>query len=231
MITSTRSVRRRLAPVLVAGVLLAACGTDDDTTTESPATATDDDMSESESSDDMSETEMASESEMSSEDHEGSDAPMSESEEDDTEAAAASNAPPVTATLADGSTVTLADYAGEQVFVETFATWCSNCRRQLNDTAVAAASAGDAATFLALSVETNLDPAALESYAAENGFDDITFGVLDDASLATLADTFGNAVLVPPSTPKFTVAADGNVSDLTTGFESADEILAQVDGA
>ncbi len=208
------SLRRRLAPVLVAGLLLAACGTDDaDTGSDAPSDsemASDDAMS-----DGMSEG-------MSEGDHE-----MTEGET--TSEAAGSAAPDVTATMADGSTITLADYAGEQLFVETFATWCSNCRRQLGDTTAAAVQAGDDATFLVLSVETNLDPADLDGYAAENGFEGVTFAVLDDTSLATLSETFGNAVLVPPSTPKFTVAPDGTVGELVTGFESADEILAQLD--
>lgn len=234
MTSSTSRLRRHLAPVLVAGVLLAACGTEDGAGAESTAPATDETTPDEAMSEGMTEgntmseenmsEENMSEGEMMSEDHEATSEGAVETE------ASGSAAPDVTATLADGSTITLADYAGEQVFVETFATWCSNCRRQLGDTAAAAAAAGDTAEFLALSVETNLDPAELDAYAAENGFTDVTFAVLDDASLATLADTFGNAVLVPPSTPKFTVAADGTVGELATGFESVDEILAQVGG-
>lgn len=243
---TTTTIRGRVTPllasVLAAGLVLAACGGDDTgtesstsgvTATESspdPATSSADGadgMSEAGMSESMSES--MSEHDMTegmSEDHAMATA---------TEGAASSEAvdsaaPDVTATLADGTTITLADYAGEQLFVETFATWCSNCRRQLGDTTTAAGEAGDDATFLALSIETDLDPAALTGYAEENGFTDITFGVLDADSLVTLNDTFGNAVLVPPSTPKFVVAPDGSVSDLTTGFESVDEILAQVGG-
>lgn len=219
--TTPTSLRRRLAPVLVAGLLLAACGTDD-ADSGSEAAASDTEMA---SDDAMSEGMSESMSDgMSEGDHEMSEGEM-ESE------AAGSQAPDITATMADGSTITLADYAGEQVFVETFATWCSNCRRQLGDTTAAAVQAGDDATFLALSVESNLDPAELDDYAAENGFEGVTFAVLDDASLATLSQTFGNAVLVPPSTPKFTVAPDGTVGELVTGFESADEILGQLDAS
>jgi thiol-disulfide isomerase/thioredoxin len=135
----------------------------------------------------------------------------------------------IAGTAPDGSAFSLADYAGQQVFVETFATWCSNCSRQLGDTQQAATQAGDGAVFLALSVETDLDPAALTSYAQENGFTDLTFAVLEPAALAALVEQFGNGVLVPPSTPKFVLGADGDVSPLTTGFESVEEILAQLD--
>lgn len=210
MTAPTSRLRRGLAPLLVAG-LLAACGTLAADPGADPATTGSDMASDDAMSDDMSEG-----------DHEMSEGEMSSE-------AAGSQAPDITATMADGSTITLADYAGEQLFVETFATWCSNCRRQLGDTTAAAAQAGDEATFLVLSVESNLDPAELDGYAAENGFEGLTFAVLDDASLATLSETFGNAVLVPPSTPKFTVAPDGTVGELVTGFESADEILGQLD--
>ena len=58
----------------------------------------------------------------------------------------------------DGVSFTLAELIGTPVLVETFATWCSNCREQLADTQAAAATVGDAATVLALSVETDLSP-------------------------------------------------------------------------
>lgn len=131
-----------------------------------------------------------------------------------------------TATAPDGSTFSIDDFAGEPVFVETFATWCSTCRRQLGSTQQAAVDAGDDAVFLILSVETSIDPARLATYAAEEGFADLRFGVLDEQGLAAFAEVFGRSVLNPPSTPKFRVTADGAVSGLTTGLESAEEILA-----
>ena len=130
----------------------------------------------------------------------------------------------------DGSTFTPADFAGKTVFVETFATWCSKCRQQLGDTNQAAAQAGDRAVFLVLSVETDLDPAVLPDYRSRNGFDHLAhFGVLTPESLATFVDQFGRSVANAPSTPKFTVAPDGTLSELTTGFESVEEILAQLE--
>jgi thiol-disulfide isomerase/thioredoxin len=135
----------------------------------------------------------------------------------------------ITATAPDGATFTPADFAGQPVIVETFATWCSNCRRQLGDTQQAATELGDDAVVLALSVETSLDPADLTVYAEANGFTDVRFGVLDAAALATLKDRFGNSVLNPPSTPKFLIAPDGTVGEMTTGPESADELVAAVD--
>lgn len=201
----------RLAGIAVAAILLAACG--QSTTTDAndaTVTAATPDIA-------ATGTSVA--------------APVVEDPTDATDAGDvgdASSVAAITATTADGDTISPADFAGTPVFVETFATWCSNCRSQLGSTQDAAATAGDDAVFLALSVETNLDPGALADYASDNGFDNILFGVLADQDLATLQTEFGQAVLVPPSTPKFTVAADGSISDLTTGFESVDEILAQL---
>ena len=42
---------------------------------------------------------------------------------------------------------TISEFAGTPVVVENFATWCSNCLRQLGDTQDAAAQAGSDAVF------------------------------------------------------------------------------------
>lgn len=129
---------------------------------------------------------------------------------------------------ADGEVFTFADLLGRPVFVETFATWCGNCRRQLGDTNRAADQAGDEAVFVALSVETDLDPADMAEYADEQGFEHVRFAVMTPEMLAAVNDAFGNTALNPPSTPHLTVAPDGTVGDLATGFESPESILASL---
>lgn len=126
----------------------------------------------------------------------------------------------------DGSTFTVESLEGTPVFVENFATWCSNCRKQLGKTQQAAADVGDDAIFLALSVETDLDPADVAEYAKDNGFDDIRFAVMTPEMLKAMNDAFGNSALNPPSTPKVVVAADGTVGELVTGFEEPADIAA-----
>lgn len=126
---------------------------------------------------------------------------------------------------ADGETFALADLLGRPVFVETFATWCGNCRRQLGDTNRAAEQAGDDAVFVALSVETDLDRDDMADYADEQGFDHIRFAVMSPEMLAAVNDAFGNTALNPPSTPHVTVAPDGTVGELVTGYDSPESIL------
>ena len=124
----------------------------------------------------------------------------------------------------DGRTFTIAGLAGKPVFVEAFATWCTNCRAQLGDTAKAAAALGDEAVFVALSVETDLDPGEVAAYARENGFESIRFAVMSDEMLAAMAADLGTTVANPPSTPHLVIAADGAVGALRTGASSVDTI-------
>jgi thiol-disulfide isomerase/thioredoxin len=124
-----------------------------------------------------------------------------------------------------GETFTIADLAGRPVFVENFATWCSNCRKQLEATQAAAEQAGDDAVFLALSVETELSVEDMAEYQEDNGFGAIRFAVMSPELLAAMDAAFGKTALNPPATPKVAVAADGAAGELVTGPESAEEIL------
>jgi thiol-disulfide isomerase/thioredoxin len=123
---------------------------------------------------------------------------------------------------ATGETFALSDFVGSVVVVETMATWCGNCRRQLGHLRDAAAQLGGAAApgipivVVAVSVERGLAPAALAAYAAREGFP-FRFVVADDALLRALADRFGRVALNPPATPHVVVAADGTVGELSTG--------------
>ena len=52
-------------------------------------------------------------------------------------------------TDSSGASFAFADLLGTPVFVENFATWCSNCKKQLVDTQKAAKAAGENAVFVA----------------------------------------------------------------------------------
>jgi len=127
-----------------------------------------------------------------------------------------------------GETFTLADFEGKTVFVEPMATWCSNCRRQLNNVLEAKQQlASDDVVFVALSVETSIDDATLANYADGAGFDRL-FAVLSPERLGQLADEFGRSIATPPATPHFIIRADGTHTDLVTGVEPAGQIAAQI---
>lgn len=129
---------------------------------------------------------------------------------------------------AEGEAFSFADLIGRPVFVENFATWCGNCRRQLGDTNDAAEQASENAVFVALSVETDLDPDDMADYAEQQGFDHIRFAVMSPEMLAAVKDAFGTTALNPPSTPHVAVAADGTVGEMVTGFDSPEAILSSL---
>jgi thiol-disulfide isomerase/thioredoxin len=131
-----------------------------------------------------------------------------------------------------GETFTLEDFAGQTVYVEPMATWCSNCRRQLENLSEAQAqlveAEDDSVVFLALSVETNLEADDLAAYADDLEFD-FDFAVMSEEMLVALVDEFGRAAANPPSTPHFIIRADGSYTELTTGFKDAEAILESLD--
>ena len=129
-----------------------------------------------------------------------------------------------------GESFTLADLNGQTVFVEPMATWCSNCRKQLQNVGDARATVGDDAVFIALSLETNIDDAKLAEYAEQQGFD-WTFAVMSEEILQLLADEFGRTIANAPSTPHFVIRPDGSFTELVTGIESPEEIVEQINSA
>ncbi len=135
-----------------------------------------------------------------------------------------------------GESFTLADLEGKTVYVEPFATWCSNCRKQLNNLKAAKAQLLSAENtnedtpyvFLILSLDSNISNERLMEYAEKEGFD-FTFAVASPELLSELIGHFGNSVRVPPSTPHFIIRADSSSTDLESGqIESAEELVGQM---
>lgn len=122
-----------------------------------------------------------------------------------------------------GESFTLADFAGKTVYVEPFATWCTNCRQQLRHVNEIVANFGDDVVFIALSVEPNIGDAALVQYANDQGFDMI-FAAMSPELLRETVAIFGQTITNPPATPHFVIYADGSTTELFTGIESPEEI-------
>lgn len=136
-----------------------------------------------------------------------------------------------TAPLVDaktGATFTLADYVGETVFVEPMATWCTNCRNQLGQVSTAMNTVGwGNARIVVLSVETNLTQAQMAQYADSTQLP-FQFAVMTPDVLRAMVAQFGSSITASPSTPHFIIKADGTTTALQTGFESADDIAAEI---
>ena len=131
-----------------------------------------------------------------------------------------------TAPLTDvvtGNEFKIADFAGKNIYVETFATWCPNCKKQLTEVqAVKEKMASD--VFIALSVEgADIDSAALKAYAEKNGFDFIV-AVATPEVLESLVAEFGADITNPPATPHFFISSTGEAGELITGIEDANKL-------
>ena len=124
-----------------------------------------------------------------------------------------------------GESFTLADFAGKTVYVEPFATWCTNCRQQLRHVNEVVANFGDDVVFIALSVEPNIGDAALVQYANDQGFD-LIFAAMSPELLRETVAIFGQTITNPPATPHFVIYADGSTTELFTGIESPEELTA-----
>ncbi|MEZ4632106.1 MAG: SCO family protein [Deinococcales bacterium] len=134
---------------------------------------------------------------------------------------------------ASGEEFRLADLEGQVVFVEAMATWCSNCRKQLQNASEAKAmlaedeALAEAISFVILSIEGNLAPEKLNEYAQREDFDFI-FAVASADILRELVTEFGRSITNPPSTPHFVIKPDGQYTDLITGIEPAESIWVQL---
>ena len=129
-----------------------------------------------------------------------------------------------------GAKFALADFAGKTIFVEPFATWCTNCRQQLGNVALARAQVDADVVFITLSVEPNIGEEALASYADAAGFDR-AFAAMTPEMLQMLAGEFGQTIANPPATPHFVIRPDGSTTELATGIQSPDAIVALIQGA
>ncbi len=137
-----------------------------------------------------------------------------------------------------GESFTLSGFEGKTVFVEPMATWCSNCRRQLNNVMAARSELNNLElseeeqeyVFIALSVEGNIPNEQLAQYAEREGFDFI-FAVASQDLIRKLVDEFGRSITNPPSTPHFIIKKDGSTTELEIGLESTDELITQLSAA
>jgi thiol-disulfide isomerase/thioredoxin len=128
-----------------------------------------------------------------------------------------------------GETFTLGDLAESDgpVLLETMAVWCTNCRAQQQEVAIAH-EAGDFAS-VSLDVDLSESPEDLAAYADREGFD-WHFAMADPELYRALQDRFGVASTNPPSTPLIIIGADGTVTPLEfgRGTRGAEELLAEL---
>jgi thiol-disulfide isomerase/thioredoxin len=134
-----------------------------------------------------------------------------------------------TATLRDvvsGEDFRIADLQGKVVAIEAMAIWCSTCRiQQLEAQAALAQVDSPDVVYLSLDIDPNERVEDLSEYARREGFD-WRFAVAPREVTRSLAATFGDQVLSPPSTPLIVLGPDGDVVEQHIGIKVAGELAA-----
>lgn len=124
-----------------------------------------------------------------------------------------------------GEAFTVDALAGKLVVVEPMAIWCTTCAAQQAEVADALeALATDDLVFVSLDVDPNERAADLAEYADRAGFE-WRFAVASREVARSLATTFGDQVLSPPSTPIIVVAPNGEVVDQGFGIKRSSELI------
>lgn len=131
-----------------------------------------------------------------------------------------------------GETFTLGDFEGKTVFVESMATWCSNCRSQMRHLRdVIGILGSDDYVYIGLSVETNISAADLAAYVDGQEFN-WTFAVMSPEALQILTDAFGRSITNPPVTPHFVIKPDGTTDGLVAGrIHGVEDLIAELTAA
>ena len=132
-----------------------------------------------------------------------------------------------TAVLRDvvtGEEFAIKDLEGKVVAIETMAIWCVNCRLQQGEAQAALAEvASRDVVYISLDVDPNERASDLAEYARRQGYG-WRFVVASREVARSLATTFGDQILSPPSTPLLVLGPDGALIEKHLGVKSADEL-------
>jgi cytochrome c biogenesis protein CcmG, thiol:disulfide interchange protein DsbE len=131
-----------------------------------------------------------------------------------------SSAPEFALQRVDGATVRLADYKGQPVFVNFWATWCVPCREEMPLMQQVYEQYHDDGLVI-LAVDMEEDAATVQRWIEQGGF---TFTFLLDTDGEVLKRY--NVTAAPTS---YFVSPDGMIRDLKLGALSRDEMRAKVE--
>lgn len=185
----------------------------------------DEEMADEHMDEEMTDEHMDSDEEMA---EESMDEEMAEESMEDSSMAAVEWLNLVLQDARTGDAFTLADFEGKAVYVEPMATWCTNCRRQLNTLSAGLDQLPEDAVVIGLSVEQNLSNDVLAGYANGNGYD-FLFAVATPELIEAMVGEYGRSAANPPATPHFIIRPDLTLSELSTGQHTIEEIIAQLE--
>jgi cytochrome oxidase Cu insertion factor (SCO1/SenC/PrrC family) len=129
-----------------------------------------------------------------------------------------------------GKTFKVDDYKGKVVLVETMAVWCTNCKQQQDNIKAFHAQLGMKDDFVTVSLDIdpheNLD--TLKAYVTKTGFDWM-YAVSPVDATREIAKLYGDQFLNPTSTPILIIDRKGVAHPLPFGIKSADDLSKAVD--
>lgn len=134
--------------------------------------------------------------------------------------AATPRSPDFVLTALDGSSLALADYRGDVVIVDFWATWCGPCRMVMPHLqSIHAEYADKGVRVIGLSVD-QAGPDTVKSFIAKNGY---TFPVA--MATADLVKAYGGVPSIPTT---FIIAPDGSISEKLVGVHGKADYLAAI---
>ena len=124
-----------------------------------------------------------------------------------------------------GQSFTIDGLRGKLVAIEPMAAWCTNCAIQQGEARAALRTlANPGVVYISLDVDPNERAEDLADYAERWGYD-WRFVVAGPDVARSLAATFGDQILSPPSTPLILVGPDGEVVEQNFGIHGADDLV------
>ncbi|WP_435360719.1 TlpA family protein disulfide reductase [Haloarchaeobius sp. DFWS5] len=113
------------------------------------------------------------------------------------------------------------DQFEKPVLVETFAVWCSNCKRQQDELINFHEAVGDDVVSVAVDIDQNEDAEKVRKHAESHGYD-WYYAVAPGPVTRSLTDEFGTSMAQPPVVPMLLRCPDGSATRLKDGYKSTD---------
>ncbi|WP_435335570.1 TlpA family protein disulfide reductase [Haloarchaeobius sp. TZWWS8] len=126
-----------------------------------------------------------------------------------------------------GETFRIADFE-KPVLVETFAVWCSNCKRQQDELKTFHDEVGDDVVSVALDIDPNESAEKVKAHAESHGYD-WYYAVSPSDVTKQLTDEFGSTMASAPSVPMLLHCPGGETTRLKDGHKSTDYLVEQTD--
>lgn len=127
-----------------------------------------------------------------------------------------------------GEIFRISDFAGKPILLQSFAVWCSTCRKQQQQLQQLQESVGDEVIIVSLDVDPNEDERSVRDHAIQNGFD-WPFVVSPPELTQALINEFGTAIVIAPMAPIVLLCDDQQGRLLNRGVKKTDKLQEEID--